>query len=420
MPYAHLTMSLEECVSTRSILMRRPSTRTARYRLAVAAVGLCTAGGAGVLFSASADAAVGDFHGTVRAADGRAVAGAHVELDAFAVNRAGVHTATIETSTADASGGYSLPVPTSRQLASVASLEGGTINYQIVTTAVSGGVEEFADTTFPASTVAASGALTASGTLVPRVSGHAAGNMTLTLSPVHRSSGALMRVAAVQPHDCVNNSGHWNTVSTGTYSVITGEIHDYINMTAQYSYEQDASTTIGVALSTNGSGGPFSENGSVSTTNTSSSRVTSPTIGIHTAQYAYSTFVYAKQQWVEVCNGPTSTYQVVPQYWTGQTQFSGNLTQFDGNSSIFQNDVAHGNDGIDSFQPGWGFTKNTGSGADYGAGVSFAGIGLTSDTNYSSSVVYSWQMDTNTHNPHYLFGNLAYPAASGPVIIYSN
>lgn len=145
----------------------------------------------------------------------------------------------------------------------------------------------------------------------------------------------------------------------------------------------------------------------------------------------YAPFYYAKQVYETVCGGGANgEYQVVPLGWEGGASVSGNLTEYDGgNSPIFKSDIAnnryytsypHSIPGV----PPVTFSRELGQGGDYNGGVTFGGIGLTAETSYSSDVRYTWTMDTNTVNPHLLFGANGWPAYNTQVptasIIYSN
>lgn len=284
-------------------------------------------------------------------------------------------------------------------------------------TSAANGVMQSATTTTPATVASGAGSSARSST-----SAAPASAINLTLQPTRLASGNLVKASAIQPNDCTNNYAYWSTVSTGTYSVIMGEPHDYIGMSVQYAYEQDATTTVGVALTGNG-GGSWSENGSVSTTNTSGAGFNTPWSPNHYAPYVYGTFVYDKQQENYHCTGSSDTYRTIPQYWTGGVSVSGNLTAYDGGTSpVWLHDQALGGAGEAYISAGVTWHKSGGSGASYSAGASFAGVSLSTSTDYSTSVTYTWQMDNNTGIPHILFGaNGVYPATGGgATIVYSN
>jgi hypothetical protein len=369
-----------------------------------------------VVCASGADASASAISGIVRSPQGQAVAGAQVELNAFALDKAGVHEISIESTTSSSSGRYVLPAPSASQTASLAKVDGGTINYEVDVTSVSDGVVQSATTTVPGS--AAFGAA-ASARLAAGLS--ASGGIDLTLTTLHEAGGRIAH-ASISPRDCTDNSPSWNTVSTGSYQVIMGEPHDYIGMSVQYAYEQDASTTIGIALSGNG-GSTWGENGSASTTTTSGVGFSTPWSPDHYAPYVYGTFIYDRQQEDFRCTGPSDTYRVVPDYWTGGVNVSGNLTAYDGgNSPVWQHDQALGGAGEAFISAGVTWHKSGGSGATYGAGANFAGVSLSANTSYSTSVTYTWQMDNDTSIPHVLFGaNGVYPATGGgATIVYSN
>ena len=234
-------------------MRRGKSTRFATIATAVGAAAFGTA-----CFASGASASVVALSGTVRDAQGQVVAGAQVQLNAFAADKKGVHEVFIESVTSDASGHYTLPAPSTSQTAALAKIDAGTINYEVDVTSGSGGVIQTATTTAPASAVFSSDAQVRAAAQLPVTAG-----INLTVQPLQLASGAVARANTVRPNDCTNNYASWKTVSTGTYKVITGEPHDYIGMNVQYSYEQDASTTIGVALTAD-AGGSWSENGSAS------------------------------------------------------------------------------------------------------------------------------------------------------------
>lgn len=272
-----------------------------RTRLAVAAVSVGATMLGGVFAAGDAYASVRTLIGSVHGADGKAVAGAKVQFNAFAVGKVGIKTETIATTTTDSSGDYTLPMPTANQLAALASVDDGTVNYQIITTGSSGGNMQFADTTFPASEMV-------SGALVPHahMARQAAGNLSLTMSPLKSVKGIPVRASVVSPKEGCIQPSEWVTVSSGdTYQAIVGELHDDINMWLSFTY------TTGASLE-----------------------------------------------------------------------------------------------------------RDTGAGADYSGGINFNGAGLSTDTSYSSDVTYRWDMNSNTSNPHYLFGN-EQPPTIAP-IIYSN
>lgn len=371
---------------------------------------------AATYYTSVASASTGAMSGTVYDAQGHAVAGAHVQLNAFAMDKKGVHTIAVEDATSDASGRYKLPAPSTSQTAALAKIDAGTINYEIDVTSTSGDVLQTATTTAPADTM-----LTTSPQARTAAGLSTAGGIDLTLRPAHLANGKLAQ-ANVKPRG-VLPCGYvdWeSTGSTDTYQAIIGEPHAYIGMSVQYTYQDNATTTIGVGYSYNG--GNWGGNGAASLTYTGGSSVMTPPSGNYYAPYIWGTFVYDWQQEYIQCSGWTNNYRIVPDYWTGAATANGNLGQYDGsNSPIWQYDQANGGVGENFYNAGWTFTKTGGPSATYSAGVSVFGTNLTANTTYSTSVTYKWVMNNNSSIPHVLFGNGVYPGSnSGAVIVYSN
>lgn len=385
-------------------------------RLAAVATVVCGAVG----YASSANASVNAISGIVRGAQGQTVAGARVQLNALAVDKTGVHEISIASTTSDASGRYAFPAPTASQTAVLAKVDLGEINYEVDASYVSGGVLQAATATAPASAAVSSAsaqARTAAG--LP-----AAGGMDLTAHPVQLAGGKLAKASAVSPNVGGCYFG-WNSVSGGTYSVIMGEPHAFIDMSVQYQYTQSAVTTIGLAYSANG--GPWAANGTFGVSYVGDSGLITAPSGIHYAPYVYGQWTYVKQQEYgygsQGCAGTLNSYRIVPTGWTGGSTISGNLTAYDGpNSPGWLYDQAHGGNGEIKIPLNATFYKDGGSGATYGGGVSFAGISLSSNTTYSSSVKYTWKMGGNTNVGHDLFGaNGVFPAqSSGATIVYAN
>ncbi|HXR71543.1 hypothetical protein [Actinocrinis sp.] len=374
------------------------------------------AASAAMCYASSASASSSEISGTVHDAQGHVVAGAHVQLNAFAMDRKGIHEITIASTTSNSSGHYSVPLPSTAETATLAKVDAGTINYEVDVTSASGGALQTAATTAPASAIASTdrNARVAAGLSSAR-------DLDLTVKPAHLVAGGRTRTHVTPRGVAPCGFVSWDSTGvTGTYSVIIGEPHAYIGMSVQYTYQQNATTTIGIGYSNSGSN--WSANGAASVTFTGGSSVMTAPSGDHYAPYMWGTFVYDKQQEYISCQGNVSNYRIVPDYWTGSATASGNLTQYDGsNSPVWQYDQSHGGVGEAFYDSNMTFSKSGGPGATYSAGVNVFGINLSANTNYSTSVTYKWVMNNNSSIPHVLFGNGVYPAAtSGAQIVYSN
>jgi hypothetical protein len=367
--------------------------------------------------TSSADASTDTLSGTVVDASGQTVAGAQVQLNAFATDKDGVHEVAIASTTSDTSGQYVFSTPSASQTASLTGIEDGTFNYEVDVTYTSGGATQSATTTLPASAAFSASAAARNAANLPT-----SGRIKLTLAPLRTAGGSLVKAGTIRPNlDCTNNYPTWKTVSTGTYNVIIGEPHAYIDMAVQYKYDQNATTTVGVALTANG-GGAWSASGTVSDTYSGGSSMLTAWSPIHYAPYVYGQFLYAKQQEYFNCTGASDTYRVLATSWTGGATISGNLTEYDGGSSpIWKYDMSVGSGNI-HIPLGVTWTKTGGNGNTYGGGTSFAGINLSTNTTYSSAVTYSWKMGTNSGVGHDLFGaGGVYPAqSSGATVVYAN
>ena len=164
-------------------------------RLATVAMSVATAACGAVGYASSANASVNAISGVVRGAQGQTVAGAHVQLSALAVNKAGVHEISIASTTSDASGRYTFPAPTASQTAALAKVDLGEINYEVDASYVSDGVLQAATTTAPATAAVSSASAQARNAAgLP-----ASGGMDLTAHPVQLTGGKLAHASAVSP-----------------------------------------------------------------------------------------------------------------------------------------------------------------------------------------------------------------------------
>jgi hypothetical protein len=196
----------------------------------------------------------------------------------------------------------------------------------------------------------------------------------------------------------------WRTVSQTDAFTVVGELHVVSDLSGTFTYATTANTTIGVAFSSNG-GSSWSLSGDVSITNSISASASLKESG-NWGHQLKSEFHYVKErQWCPYAW--TSNYRVLATDWDGGYQIGLDESGWDN----------HPNKYTSPYPAGSSFTRNNGSGFNYGGAVCVFGACLNAKTDFTRTITLSWT-NTSTSTTRYLYGNDGFPTKS--TIIYAS
>jgi hypothetical protein len=394
-----------------------------RSRIAALSIGtaLAVVGSVGASpLAASAAASQSAFAGVITDSRGAVVPNAQVVLLVTASDGAGVHSKQLAATRTDKTGQYSFSRPAAADLADIASLNGGQANWEIDASWNDGSNLQFASTVFPDQAKGTPGDGRAAGSATADTASTPS-SVDLKLNVVNatpKAGSAIQGPAAsggVTPNVPVCSTYWVNTGATNNYWGLIGEPHANWDITVDYTYQTNSSSTLGLAVNYNGNG--WSASGTASVNNSSSSSFNSGNKGPYWANYVMGQFQYIQQQLANSCSGALNSYRWYPGRWTGGVSYGADTRQFDGYSSLYYQAV---NNGWDIVVPDSStFSRTTGSGASYSAGVNLGFISVSSQTDYSSSTTYTWHMGSgNGIYTHELFGGDGAPTWAR--IVYSN
>lgn len=216
------------------------------------------------------------------------------------------------------------------------------------------------------------------------------------------SSRKLRRAMQGVARYCGGAGGGWVTVYNENHNAIVGEPHARYDVTVDYKYLSDNTTSLGVGI-TYDAGASWSASGNVSV-NKSSTASSSTDIGAkgpYWAAYEMGQFQEYHQHWINSCGQYLGEVRVVPHAWTGQLTQGASTGQYDGSgTTIYQRAVANG--WRQWYGAHYTFVKVTGSTSSYAQGFNIGPINLNSATDHNTEVTYTWQF--GSASTHYLMG----------------